>query len=429
MFARITEYIDFHCFLQWVAFDQWQQVREIARKHGVIIIGDCPIYVAPDSADVWANREVFKLDSDGNQTCFAGVPPDYFSPKYGQFWGNPIYKWFYDEYQQEPNPHAFNWWARRLRHQLKLVDELRIDHFRGFVAYWEIPRDRSEVEVEGQIIKSARHGQWLPGPAGMLFAYIANELGRKLEDIPIIAEDLGVITRDVNELRQQLEAPGMGIFQFAPWNELYYQTPHGHLSRLLVIEQLDADGIDLDRETGWQRLLYCIDQQRGDMASFTCHEFLPHNAGRYGKLVFYPGTHDNETLCGWFDSSERPVIVKALFVRYLNFCLSRAFAADPQYQSYLAEPLSWKVIRALCAAPEVRYAIFQMQDILGLPNRDDHRGIIIRTNIPNREQQWQWKLGGEHSFTPEIREHLAQIAITTGRAVTTDGCNPVISDI
>jgi 4-alpha-glucanotransferase len=183
-----------HVFRQFLFFRQWNRLRNHARELGIQIIGDLPIFVAHDSADVWANRHLFSIDDDGHPTVVAGVPPDYFS-KTGQLWGNPLYRW--DVHAES----GFAWWLARFRAIFKLVDIVRVDHFRGFVDYWEIPSG-AETAVEGR---------WLPGPGAPFLQIIIDELG----DLPIIAEDLGKINPEVYVLRDQFELPGMKILQFA----------------------------------------------------------------------------------------------------------------------------------------------------------------------------------------------------------------------
>jgi 4-alpha-glucanotransferase len=186
--------IRFHNYVQWLFFRQWSAVREAAEARGIRIMGDVPIYVACDSADVWANRELFQLDADGEPTVVAGVPPDYFSET-GQRWGNPLYRW--DLLRQE----HYRWWVARIRAALRFADIIRIDHFRGFAAYWEIPASEP----------TAIHGRWMPGPGRALFDAIRDALG----DVPLVAEDLGFITPEVHELRRTIGVPGMKILQFA----------------------------------------------------------------------------------------------------------------------------------------------------------------------------------------------------------------------
>jgi 4-alpha-glucanotransferase len=183
-----------HIFRQFLFFRQWQNLHDYANAEGIRIIGDIPIFVAYDSADVWSHPEMFYMDEEGNPTFVAGVPPDYFSPT-GQLWGNPIYRW--EVHQQT----GYAWWIERIRSTLKLVDFLRLDHFRGFAGYWEIPAGMTTAEV----------GRWAPGPGISLFKAIREAL----QALPIIAEDLGEITPDVIELRDTLGLPGMKILQFA----------------------------------------------------------------------------------------------------------------------------------------------------------------------------------------------------------------------
>ena len=215
-------------FIQWCFFRQWAALRRYAHGKGVSIIGDAPIFIANQSADVWANQRLFELDANGRSLVVAGVPPDYFSVT-GQRWGNPLYRW--SEHERD----GYAWWVERVRRTFELVDIVRIDHFRGFAAYWEIPASEP----------TAMNGVWKPGPGGALFEAIKTALG----DLPIIAEDLGIITDDVTAMRQQFGLPGMRILQFA-FN----------------------GGAD--------------------------NAYLPHNHER--DSVVYTGTHDNDTTDGWW---------------------------------------------------------------------------------------------------------------------------------
>ena len=225
---ELNEAIEIQQFLQFLFFQQWHNLKGYANERHIRIIGDAPIFVAYDSADVWANPELFFLDEDGTPTCVAGVPPDYFSTT-GQLWGNPLYRW-------ERMAHdGYAWWVARLRAALSQVDILRLDHFRGFAAYWEVPAGES----------TAINGRWVRGPGAKLFDRLRAELG----ELPIIAEDLGLITPDVLALRDQFALPGMIVLQFAFGG--------------------DADNL-----------------------------YLPHNHRR--TSVVYSGTHDNNTSIGWF---------------------------------------------------------------------------------------------------------------------------------
>jgi len=216
-----------HSFRQFLFFRQWQMLHTYANEQGIKIIGDIPIFVAFDSADVWAHPELFYMDEESRPTFVAGVPPDYFSPT-GQLWGNPIYKW--DVHQAS----GYAWWIQRIRSTLTLVDFLRLDHFRGFAGYWEIPAGMETAET----------GRWAPGPGIDLFEVIRSALG----GLPIIAEDLGEITPDVIELRDSLGLPGMKVLQFA------FQTdsndpflPHNYPSHCVAYTGTH----DNDTSIGW----------------------------------------------------------------------------------------------------------------------------------------------------------------------------------
>ena len=214
--------------MQYLFFRQWYALREYANANGVLLFGDMPIYIALDSADAWANRQILRIDEDGHPDHVAGVPPDYFSED-GQLWGNPLYDW---------GMHAANgyaWWVDRLRATAELVDLVRIDHFRGFEAYWSVPADA----------ETARDGVWEPGPGDAIFDAISNALG----DLPIVAEDLGVITPEVTALRDRHQLPGMRVLQF---------------------DVCDA-GFELS-----------------DVSE---------------NSICYTGTHDNDTTIGWFNGS------------------------------------------------------------------------------------------------------------------------------
>ncbi len=186
--------VAFSRFCQWQFFRQWNALHERARDLRVSILGDVPIFVAHDSAEVWANRELFRLDAEGRPVAVAGVPPDYFSET-GQLWGNPLYDW--DRMARD----GYAWWVRRLGHALRLADAVRLDHFRGFAAFWEVPAGA----------ETAAEGRWVPGPGEALFRALDASLG----GLPFVAEDLGTITPDVHALRRRLGLPGMAILQFA----------------------------------------------------------------------------------------------------------------------------------------------------------------------------------------------------------------------
>jgi 4-alpha-glucanotransferase len=227
----------FHKLLQFFFSTQWRRLKTYANEHGVKIIGDIPIYVGFDSAEVWAHPELFDLDADTRvPSIVAGVPPDYFSET-GQRWGNPLYRWR-DEHER-PVSAVYDWWVQRFRATLEVVDIVRVDHFRGFEAYWAIPAEE----------ETAIKGHWLPGPGAQLFQTVQEALG----ELPIIAEDLGLITPAVEALRLQFGFPGMKILQFAFGGDAH-------------------------------------------------NAYLPHNYPD-PRCVVYTGTHDNDTTVGWFRSS------------------------------------------------------------------------------------------------------------------------------
>lgn len=232
MEQELTQEIFYYKFIQYEFFRQWSELKNYANQNGVDIIGDIPIYVAHDSADVWANPEFFALDEEtGAAALMAGVPPDYFSAT-GQLWGNPVYNW--EELQKQD----FKWWVQRFEAMLDYVDIIRIDHFRGFEAYWAVPQGE----------ETAINGEWIKAPGVEFFAVIKQKLGK----LPILAEDLGIITEEVEALRDQFEFPGMKVLQFA-------------------------------------------------FGSDPGNPFLPFNYPR--NAVVYTGTHDNDTTLGWFNTT------------------------------------------------------------------------------------------------------------------------------
>lgn len=296
-----------HKFLQYEFFRQWQALRAYGRERNVRIIGDVPIYVAHDSADVWVNREFFLLDEHGRPAQVAGVPPDYFSAT-GQLWGNPIYDW---ARLKQTN---YQWWVERMRSALRLYDFVRIDHFRGFEAYWEVPARDS----------TAMHGRWVKGPGRELFAVLRQELG----ELPVIAENLGVITPEVESIRHEFALPGMVILQFAFGNDP--QAP----------------------------------------------SFKPHNYVR--ELVAYTGTHDNDTVVGWWASAGGDSTRTAQDV-------AKEHDYARAYLGFKDEPINWVLIRGIMASV-ANTAIAQMQDVLGL-------GSEARMNLPGRASgYWKWRM-------------------------------------
>lgn len=227
------EEINYHAFLQFTFDQQWQSLHNYANQNEIMIVGDIPIFVAYDSADVWKNKPLFCLDKNGHPTVVAGVPPDYFSST-GQLWGNPLYNWPVHEEQ------VFSWWLRRLKAVLHQVDTVRLDHFRGFDAYWEIPYGNP----------TAIEGRWVQGPGESFFRSVKEKLG----ELPIIAEDLGIITKSVTALRDTFNLPGMKVLQFA-------------------------------------------------FSAGSDHVFLPHNYPNH--CVAYTGTHDNNTTVGWYQAASQ----------------------------------------------------------------------------------------------------------------------------
>ena len=294
-----SEEINFWKFCQWCFMRQWAKLKAYAHQRGVRLIGDVPIFVALQSADVWAHRELFELDEAGNPSAVAGVPPDYFSET-GQLWGNPLYRW--DAHEAT----GYAWWLKRLQYALSNFDQVRIDHFRGFAAYWEVPAGET----------TAINGKWAPGPGAKLF----NAFAAAFPELPVIAEDLGVITPDVAELRDQFMLPGMRILQFA-------------------------------------------------FAEDLSNYFLPHNY--VVNSVAYTGTHDNDTLIGWWNSA--PEKVQQFVRKYLK---------SDQID------LPWDMI-SLLSGSVANTVIFPMQDILCLDG--EHR-----MNYPGRmDGSWEWRFSWE----------------------------------
>jgi 4-alpha-glucanotransferase len=273
--------VEFHCFVQFEFSRQWRALKAYAAARGIQIMGDVPIYIAQDSADVWLRPELFRFDA------VAGVPPDYFSAT-GQLWGNPIYRW--DRIAAE----GFHWWIERMREALRMFDLVRMDHFRGFEAYWEVPAGD----------RTAENGRWVKGPGTKLFRALESALGK----LPLVAENLGVITPEVEAIRNEFRLPGMAVLQFA----------------------------------------FGTDPQAAD--------FAPHNFVR--NLVAYTGTHDNDTTMGWWlsqggDSTRTAEDVASEKAKVLAY-----FDTD-------GSEMNWVLIRALMASVANR-VLFPMQDVLGL---------------------------------------------------------------
>ena len=234
---ELSDEITFHRYVQFLFFRQWGRVRALAGARGVALVGDIPIYVAHDSADVWANQDLFELDGTGRPTSVAGVPPDYFSAT-GQLWGNPLYRW--DRLEEE----GYAWWIARIRSYLAAYDLLRIDHFRAFAAYWSVPA----------VERTALGGRWVPGPGRSLFDAAREALG----PLPILAEDLGVITEEVRELLDALGFPGMKVLQFGFYGPDSEYLPHRHVPNCVVYTGTH----DNDTARGWYAALKPEERER-----------------------------------------------------------------------------------------------------------------------------------------------------------------------
>jgi 4-alpha-glucanotransferase len=306
-------------YYQFLFFEQWSILKDYANSHGIKIVGDIPIFIAHDSADAWINRDLLYLDDSGQPSVVAGVPPDYFSDT-GQLWGNPLYRW---------EIHAaddYRWWMNRLKAVFSMVDIVRLDHFRGFVNYWEIPVGET----------TAINGRWVDGPGADFISRVEDELGQ----LPIIAEDLGEITPEVYQLRDQFNLPGMKILVFA----------------------FDS----------------------GDS-----NEFLPHHYPE--NCVVYTGTHDNDTVLGWFNRIEGD---------------EKAFAL--KYLKSNGEEISWDLIKAAWSSKAV-FAIAPLQDLLGLDNS-------ARMNYPGDPHgNWDWRFL-EGDLTPNIKDQLTEINMLYNRS-------------
>ena len=327
---RLSAEIETHKFGQFEFFRQWASLKNRCQRYHIRIMGDIPIYVAHDSADVWAHPELFYLDEWGRPTVVAGVPPDYFSAT-GQLWGNPIYRW--DVLART----GYRWWIDRFRASLKLFDMVRLDHFRGFEAYWEIPAGSA----------TAIHGKWTKGPGRELFAVLQAEL----KELPVIAENLGVITREVEGLRHEFGFPGMSLLQFAFGND-----PQGP-------------------------------------------SFRPHNYVR--DLAAYTGGHDNDTTVGWWTSQGVGESIRTAD----DICKEREFTRA--YLGFEGEPVNWVFIRAILASVAA-IAVVPLQDVLGL-------GSEARMNLPGTlSGNWRWRYRAE-ALTPEISKRLKHLVVLFDR--------------
>lgn len=294
--ARLHDEIGFWAFVQWCFDTQLAALKNYANLHGVAIMGDLPIFIAHHSADCWSRPDLYTLDEHFQPTVVAGCPPDSMAPS-GQRWGNPLYRW--DKMAEED----YAWWSARLKRALNQADVFRIDHFRGFAGYYEIPASCPTAEL----------GVWIPGPGKALFEAIERTLGK----LPIVAEDLGLITQDVIELRDAFNFPGMKILQF---------------------------GFGTDESD----------------------DFLPHNWGR--NFVAYTGTHDNDTVRGWWHNAPEH---------------ERQYAAS--YLHSDAAHIHWAMIGACCHSV-ANVAVFPLQDVLGLDGTH-------RMNVPGTigAHNWTWR--------------------------------------
>jgi 4-alpha-glucanotransferase len=327
---RLSDRVTFHKYIQSLFFRQWFELKRHCNSSGIRLIGDMPVFAALDSADVWSQPGMFYLDDRGQPTAVAGVPPDYFS-KDGQLWGNPLYRW--DVMKAD----GYKWWINRLRLSLTLFDYVRIDHFRGFEKYWEVPAGE----------KTARNGAWKPGPGEDFFNAVRRELGK----LPIIAEDLGYITPEVEALRLKFGLPGMRVLLF-------------------------AFGGDLTRNT-----------------------HLPHF--HTPDSVVYTGTHDNTTAFGWFRGEDLAATTEDVEER------KKETATALQYLGSDGKELNWDLIR--CALESVgEMAIIPLQDVMGLGNE-------ARMNIPGTVSgNWEWRFRWNMA-TEGMGSRLKELARITGR--------------
>jgi 4-alpha-glucanotransferase len=327
---ELSSEIQIHKFAQFEFFRQWEDLKTHCTRRGIRIMGDIPIYVAHDSADVWARPDLFRLDDEGKPTAVAGVPPDYFSAT-GQLWGNPLYRW------EVSAASGHRWWIDRVRASLKLFDLVRLDHFRGFEAYWEVPASAA----------TAAGGKWVKGPGADFFQTLQTEL----KELPFVAENLGVITPEVEALRTQFGFPGMSLLQFAFGND-----PQGP-------------------------------------------SFRPHNYFR--ELVAYTGGHDNDTTVGWWTSSGVGESTRTAEDIRKEHDVTRA------YLGFKEEPINWVFIRTVLASV-ANTAIIPLQDVLGL-------GSDARMNLPGTlSGNWKWRYK-PNALTNKITERLRTLTVLYDR--------------
>ncbi len=309
----LAENVQYHLFLQYKFFSQWKSLKEYAVKNGVAIMGDLPLFICYDSSDAWVNSRLFELDEKGYPAKLAGVPPDFFSHT-GQLWGNPHYRW---EVMAEDD---YYWWRERFKLLLEMVDIVRIDHFRGFEAYWE---------VEGGA-ETAVNGRWVKGPGEKFFSVLEKYLG----ELPVVAEDLGYITPEVYALRDAFRYTGMKVLQFVDKEQ--------------VVKESETD-----------------------------------------NYVYYTGTHDNDTLLGWYTKT-------------VTDTLKRRF--ERQEIQDICQSLIESIFRS-----NARMAIVPLQDHLGLDSS-------ARMNTPGTVgDNWEWRFGRE-CLTAELTERLAALTVKHDRS-------------
>lgn len=331
---RLASEIEARQVEQFLFFSQWRTLREAATQRGVRLMGDVPIYVAHDSADVWINAAQFQLRTDGTPAVQAGVPPDYFSET-GQLWGNPIYDW------SAMHADSYRWWIARVRAAFENFDMVRIDHFRGFESYWEVPGDET----------TAMHGEWRPGPGDAFFRAIHDALGTPT----IIAENLGVITPEVEALRERWGYPGMCILQFA----------------------FNPDVASAD----------------------TRPHYFPRHA------IVYTGTHDNDTIVGWWQSQGAASSTQSSE----QIVRERTFAA--QYLDATGREPHWAMIRAAMSSV-CDTAIIPLQDLLG-------QDSSARMNTPGRETgNWSYRFSWDQLTTEHIQQFRALVETYERRGVS-----------
>lgn len=317
-------------FIQFEFERQWNELKAHCGRNGIRLMGDVPIYVAQDSSDVWAQPELFDLLPDGKPRVIAGVPPDYFSAT-GQCWGNPIYRW--DEHAKR----GYSWWIARFRRSLEMLDLIRLDHFRGFAGYYEIPGD----EV------TAVNGRWVEGPGAPLFEALEGALGK----LPILAENLGVITPEVEGLREKFGFPGMAILQFA-----FGKDP---------------------------------------MAP----DFKPHNYPQH--RVAYTGTHDNDTVVGWWNSSGSSDSIRT------PEDVEKELEFARRYLDTDGTEINWVLIRALMASV-ADTVLYPLQDVIGV-------GTEGRMNLPGTSSgNWRWRFRSADLF-PGMAKRLEEMVETYDR--------------